>query len=559
MKKKAVLLLTTFSAVGLATATLFAFNSNEATFARGTDQPSTITLSSSSAVHSSSDDSLLAQANVKNNKFDFIGYSSEGGLLGSIQKGEAYRGMVYNRSVINGFNSLEVKFSGGPLSYVFTDFLMEDMTFNHGTALVSEQAVQVPEGKAYFLVFTTDDSKVNLDYVKVTYDCDHSIDNQMIYNKNTTLGGARSLAKKTVLEDSFIELENNPTKYTNNYSTGKHEGHTNNDSWYRFNGRYFYPSEELGTNFDFAMTIMGSYEMMQDESQFFHYNFWPQFSYGNSNDEPWTQLYIGNDNYEPLGKDHALRPSDPYTKDSFAGRFFTNYDWYNDNWEIDYSDPTGSWKFADPDIVKVPDPLYPDLTYRQAYEMFNMPFWYVRFHVYLNEENDAWADIYINNVMIYSTYIFEDYDTVNTPSIHIHTLPMHLINYGVDAEGNPAPSYKGSFTYPRLIEKESGSKKFYFTNNYYWDNLKAYVWNSSTGEKLSDWPGSGMTYEYTNDFGQAVYSIDVDLDKYDSIIFNSNGAQTVDIPLSIFEYHDAVGAYLLETKDDQGHYKVALW
>ena len=91
------------------------------------------------------------------------------------------------------------------------------------------------------------------------------------------------------------------------------------------------------------------------------------------------------------------------------------------------------------------------MTFRDAYEAFNMPFWYLKFHVYLNDQNDAWCDITINGMLVYSTYIFDDYDTVNTPSIHIHTMPMHVVNYGVDAEGNPAASYKGWFTYPRLI------------------------------------------------------------------------------------------------------------
>ena len=182
---------------------------------------------------------------------------------------------------------------------------------------------------------------------------------------------------------------------------------------------------------------MGQYSRMVDESKFFHYNVWPQFSYGNSGDEPWVQTYIGNDNYEPLGKDHALRPTDPYVKESYAGRFFTDYNWFDNK-----------WTFADPDTHNIADG---SMTFRAAYQKYNLPFWHLKFHVYLDENSDACCDITINGMLIYSDSIFDDYDTVNTPSIHIHTLPMHLINYGVDADGNPGESYKGYFTYPRII------------------------------------------------------------------------------------------------------------
>ena len=469
MKKKAVLLLSTVTSFGLVAATFVMTGyAGDTIFAKGETPNSLISLSSSSAVEVSPDDPLIHQVNVRNNKFDVVGYQATGGNFGSIQKvtlgNEEYRGMVYNRSAINGFESLTVKYSGGALNYVFTDFLMEDMTFAHGQALVSEEVVSVPSGKAYFIIYTTDENKVDIDYVNVSYSCDGSIDAQMIYNKNTTLGNARSMAKSYVQEDSFIEIENNPTKYTNNYSLGAYykcsdcdynfvsetipsecpHCHStnvkklNNSSWYRWNGKYFTASEELGTDFTFGMTVMGNYDRMVDESKYFHYAVWPQFTYGNAKDRPWVQTYIGNDNYEPLGKDHALRPSDPNVNQSYAGRFFTDYNWYNE-----------AWQFADPDTVNIAGG---SMTFREAYEAFNMPFWHMKFHVYLDRDNDPMCDISINGMLIYSDYMFENYDKVNTPSISIYTMPMHVVNYGLDAEGNPAPSYKGWFTYPRLIE-----------------------------------------------------------------------------------------------------------
>ena len=53
--------------------------------------------------------------------------------------------------------------------------------------------------------------------------------------------------------------------------------------------------------------------------------------------------------------------------------------------------------------------------------------------------------------------MFEYYDKENTPDVYIKSLHMHVVNYGKDAEGNPANSYKGAFTYPRIIEKKAGN------------------------------------------------------------------------------------------------------
>ena len=98
-------------------------------------------------------------------------------------------------------------------------------------------------------------------------------------------------------------------------------------------------------------------------------------------------------------------------------------------------------------------------------------------------------------------------------------------------------------------------KTFYFTNNYGWDSLKAYVWNSSTGAKLAEWPGSAMTFVYNNDMGQAVYSIEIDTALYDYIIFNSGSVQTVDIALSSFGDNNA--CYISGGSGNQ--YTVAYW
>ena len=96
------------------------------------------------------------QVTIKNNKFDIIGWTAADGKLGSIKKatygGYTWNGMIYNRSVINGFTDLTVNFSGGELNYLFTDFLMEDMSFTNGSPLTSGVAVN-SGNKPYFRRF----------------------------------------------------------------------------------------------------------------------------------------------------------------------------------------------------------------------------------------------------------------------------------------------------------------------------------------------------------------------------------------------------------------------
>ena len=428
---------------------------------------------------------------VKYNEYviDLLGYSSNEGKLGSLKKatynGVTYNGMAYNRSLIGNLEKIRVDFSGGDLQYVFTEFLMEDMNFDSktGNKFESGKPVDVPEDKCYFVIYTKNTTPVKIDSLKLKLRENSTFDDHQIYNltSETELGGARSVSKKYTITDSYVEMESNPQSHTNNHSKGTHYicdrekggcGHyyvsetpitecthchventiktLNKSTWYRWNGQYLPESEDLGTEFTFGMTIAGEFSRMVDETKFFHYNVWPQFSYGSTkkDEDVWVQTYIGNDNYEPLGKDNALNPSDPYVNESYAGRFFGNYDWYNAQGIVDYSDPSGAWKFGDPDLCKIPDG---SKTLREAYKAYNLPFWFIKFHVYLGEGDEPTADIFINGTKVYSLEIFEEYDTVAKPSLHIKTLPMHMVNYGIDLDGPPGDSYTGTLTLPRLI------------------------------------------------------------------------------------------------------------
>ena len=79
----------------------------------------------------------------------------------------------------------------------------------------------------------------------------------------------------------------------------------------------------------------------------------------------------------------------------------------------------------------------------------------------------------------------------------------------------------------------------YFTNNYNWGTVKAYVWGSA-GAKAT-WPGENMTYVKTNSQSQKIYSITFSYEDYQNIIFTDGSKQTVDITLT---GKDGIGYYI---------------
>ena len=96
-------------------------------------------------------------------------------------------------------------------------------------------------------------------------------------------------------------------------------------------------------------------------------------------------------------------------------------------------------------------------------------------------------------------------------------------------------------------ESSSGKVTVYFTNNKNWSNVYAYAWEGTT-YPLGAWPGSTMTFVETNEYGQAVYCIEVSASA-EGIIFNNNdGAQTVDLTVPA----DGMGYYCLDTTSSDG-------
>ena len=76
----------------------------------------------------------------------------------------------------------------------------------------------------------------------------------------------------------------------------------------------------------------------------------------------------------------------------------------------------------------------------------------------------------------------------------------------------------------------TGDITVYFTNNYNWSTVKAYVWGSAG--KIATWPGTSMTYVKTNSMNEKIYSISFSYEDYQNIIFTDGSQQTVDITLT---------------------------
>ena len=81
-----------------------------------------------------------------------------------------------------------------------------------------------------------------------------------------------------------------------------------------------------------------------------------------------------------------------------------------------------------------------------------------------------------------------------------------------------------------MYEGGSDGLTLTFTSNWGWQNVNAYFFanNNPVG---AVWPGTPMSFSYTNEMGQNVYTIQVPAGAQ-SVIFNNNaGSQTVDIPV----------------------------
>lgn len=89
---------------------------------------------------------------------------------------------------------------------------------------------------------------------------------------------------------------------------------------------------------------------------------------------------------------------------------------------------------------------------------------------------------------------------------------------------------------------------FLFSNNNNWTNVNCYPFKDGLGVDVK-WPGNAMKlYQANNGYDQQVYVVSLDTSKYNQIVFNGSGSQTVDI--SIPGLTNGHGIYCDSTQTD---------
>ena len=88
-----------------------------------------------------------------------------------------------------------------------------------------------------------------------------------------------------------------------------------------------------------------------------------------------------------------------------------------------------------------------------------------------------------------------------------------------------------------LPDEDADVMTIRFTNKNNWKDVHAYVYNYSTEEALCEWPGAAMTDAGLDGAGKTILTVDVDLSKYDRVIFNSGTLQTSPVPVTKASSH----------------------
>lgn len=82
-------------------------------------------------------------------------------------------------------------------------------------------------------------------------------------------------------------------------------------------------------------------------------------------------------------------------------------------------------------------------------------------------------------------------------------------------------------------DKMDTNIKIYFSNNVGWSTVNAYLYNEAKGVQNAQWPGVQMKLHETNDYGERVYVLDVDVSEYNRVVFNNGKSQTCNASLSV--------------------------
>ena len=98
--------------------------------------------------------------------------------------------------------------------------------------------------------------------------------------------------------------------------------------------------------------------------------------------------------------------------------------------------------------------------------------------------------------------------------------------------------------------------KLYFTNNKGWSDVYAYVWKEGGEAVETPWPGTALEKYSTNDAGQDIYSVSIDLDEYDRVIFNNGSENTKTESIDVTEALNKGSGIYIDDNDSSNPYSV---
>ncbi|MDO4419178.1 MAG: alpha/beta hydrolase-fold protein [Ruminococcus sp.] len=116
----------------------------------------------------------------------------------------------------------------------------------------------------------------------------------------------------------------------------------------------------------------------------------------------------------------------------------------------------------------------------------------------------------------------ESTTATETPATSITTDPIEPTT---ESEPQTMPSYNPV--------KPDTNITIYFSNNVGWSEVNAYLYNEEKQLELKSWPGAAMTYLTTNDYGEKIYKMDVDVSEYNRVVFNNGKSQTLNAALTV--------------------------
>ena len=184
---------------------------------------------------------------------------------------------------------------------------------------------------------------------------------------------------------------------------------------------------------------------------------------------------------------------------------------------------------VDPDDDTPVKTVYINVNGGTAYtltEAYGADMYYIEINLTVGDR----VTFYDNGGKTYASYNGEFDGTAKRSGVHSFELRMsgtsgiiYVTQPTVDPEPNPTPNPNPEPD-PEPEKPKNTKVKVYYTNSDRWNAVYAYVWNYSTGEYKTEWPGEKLSVVGTSGFNEKQYAIEVDYSLYDRIIFNDNGS-----------------------------------